>query len=282
MKHINILLLALVALFSFSSCLRDTEWEEQKHGLRIEDLETKKIVEIYSVKTNITMSVLTDTPTKEIKLFTVHLAAKEAASEDIVVSLGTNYDGLAAGISKLPQGEISIPATVTIKAGERDAEVVATIKTGTLSTDPQSIKIGITGVKNPGYIVSGNFGYQRFNFLQRSVYEGTYRYEVLENTAWPQYNVYIAQGAEDYYLSTIDADTVIGYALYGVFGDTDMVMLTFDTTTNKIIDAEWTDWDVWIVNPAESTYDAATKTYQYTMRYGGGSTRVTTKLTRLD
>ena len=280
MKHTFSLLLALVALFSFSSCLRDTEWEEQKHGLRIEDLENKKIIEIYSVKTNVDMSVLADQPTREIKLFTVHLAAKDVASEDIVVSLGTTYEGLAAGVAKFPQAEISVPATVTIKAGERDAEVVGTIKTGKLTADPQSIRIGITGVNNPGYIVSGNYGYQRFNFLQRSVYEGTYRYEVLENLAYPKYDVYIAQGAEDYYLSTVNATTVRGAALYGVFSDE--VEITFDPATNKVVNVVWIDWDVWKVRPEESTYDAATKTYQYTMRYNNGNTRITTKLTRLD
>lgn len=278
MKYTNIALTGLLAIFSLSSCLKDTAWEEQKYGLRIEDLETKKIVEVAGIPTAKNLPVLTDEAVKEVQLFSLNLASKEVAQEDIVVTLEANHTGLSPKVTKFALSDISLPQSVVIKKGERMAPVMAKITTKTLSAEAQYVNVAIKSVSQPGYTISGNHGNMTLNLLQKSVYEGTYRFEVLENTAYPQYNVYIKQGDEDYYLSTVSSTTVNGIALLGVFNDT--FNITFDSATNLVTKVEWVDWNVWSLVPGSSKYDQTTKTYEFAITFSGKVLRY--KLTRLD
>ena len=270
MKHITTLLLALVALFSLSSCLRDTEWEEQVHGLRIEDLETKKIVEIYSVPTSKTVALLADTPTKEVKLFTINLAAKEPAAEDITVSLGTTYEGLSEKQLKFAQSEITVPATVVIKAGTRQVDVIATVNTGSLTADSQTIKVGITGVDKPGYIISGNYQYLTLNFMVMSQWEGVYDVTVYPNPWTAQY-VY-----ENYECYTVTPTVVTAHLLPGVFSNE--MYLEFDPATNTVVAAD-ADFGETV---HDSSYDPATNSWTFTVDFAGLGASIKYTYTRKD
>ena len=275
MNKIYTTLLSLLLLIPLSSCLTDTPWENGKYGLRAEDLETKKILEVKGLSTNRVLSVLTDEPVKEVQLFTVHLAAKDVAQEDIVVKI----KAVAPAKNALAQSEIEVPATVTIKKGERDAPVVAKVKTGTLTSDAKAVKIQIDGANQGGYTVSGNFGAVTLNLLERSAYEGTYKYEILENTIWPKYSVYIAQGAEDYVLKTVSKYTVVGSFLYGVFSD--MAEFSFDPETHVVSKLEVIDWQEFPV--VDSTYDATAKVWKFTAHIPGRpDKKLVYRLTRLD
>ena len=255
MKHITTLLLALVALFSLSSCLRDTAWEEQEHGLRIEDLETKKIIEVYSVPTSKTVALLADTPTKEIKLLTINLAAKEPAAEDITVSLGTTYEGLSEGQLKFAQSEISIPSSVVIKAGTRQVDVMATVNTASLIADPQSIRVGITAVDKPGYIISGNYQYLTLNFMVMSKWEGIYDVKVYAN---PFTGEFVFEELEAY---TITPTKVGSLLLPGVYSNE--MYLIFDDATNTVVGAETPGLGNAVVK--DSSYDEATNSWTFTV-----------------
>lgn len=275
MNKIYTTLLSLLLLIPLSSCLTDTPWENGEYGLRAEDLETKKILEVKGLSTNRVLSVLTDEPVKEVQLFTVHLAAKDVAQEDIVVKI----KAVTPAKNALAQSEIEVPATVTIKKGERDAPVVAKVKTGTLTSDAKAVKIQIDGANQGGYTVSGNFGAVTLNLLERSAYEGRYKYEILENKAWPDYSVYIAQGAEDYVLETVSKYTVVGYLLYGVFND--RAQFSFDPETHAVSKVEVVGWTEFPL--VESTYDAAAKVWQFKVHHPSSAARTLVyKLTRLD
>lgn len=280
MKYTNIALTGLLAIFTLSSCLKDTAWEERKYGLRIEDLETKKIVEVAGIPTEKNLPVLTDEAVKEVQLFSLNLASKEVAQEDIVVTLEANHTGLSPKVTKFALSDISLPQSVVIKKGERMAPVMAKITTKTLSAEAQYVNVAIKSVSQPGYTISGNHGNMALNLLQKSVYEGTYRFEVLENTRWPQYDAHIKQGAEDYYLSTVNATSVTGEFLYGVFGPGIQMVLTFDPKTNVVINAfvEALGGDLPV---SDSSYDATTKAYTFSVAPKAG-TVIRYKLTRLD
>ena len=284
-KYIGFLFL-LAGLLTFQSCLYDEPVENGEYGFTPESMETKKIIEFKGMYKNLgatnirlsTISLLKDQPTKKVTLGKVHLAvASKAAAEDVKVDVKLSHDHIDG--AKFPIDAITLDPVI-IKAGESDAEIKATLKTDYVTVDGSAVKLAL-GTADPDYTISGNFGQMIVTIKERSKYEGTYRYEMLDQNCWGfDLKSGVNNGAEDYYMSTISPTRVICEPIYGYWND--QLILEFDPQTDEIIGCEWLDWDIWSVVKSETSYDPATKTYILSISPNGGKRHVVLKLTRLD
>lgn len=276
------LFLGIVFLaLGITSCLKDDKIDNLEYGIRAKDLEINKIIEFPIISHVKSLPVLVEGVEATVEIGKVHLAAKDAAQEDIVVNLklisdraevlksvryllpnrypATGKDSVPDGdILSFPNDGISIPATVTIPKGNRDAIVTAKIKTDKLKAESAFIRMDIESAQQPGYLVSGNFGQLLLNIKIKSKFEGRYEYACEALGPWPQYLKYVSQG--ETYLSTVSPNKVQLYAINGLFGEGDIVIYEFDDN-NKIVSVEWPTWPATApIKVLESTYDAATKT----------------------
>ena len=232
-KIYGLIVLLLAASVGLTSCLNDTNIEDQKYGLI--NLNTKKIVELPADASHtINLSVLDE----GIKEFTyeVRLAAENPAEEDIVVNLelvsdranvlkavrtylsdsypATGEDSIPdEDILSFPVAGITLPASVTIPKGQRSVALKVKIDTHQFTTDTQFALIQIKSVTNSGYIVSGNFNQLLFSCKVRHPYAGRYvctgTYDDVTNAAFQHAS--IGLGDEEYLidLETVDGSTLI-------------------------------------------------------------------------
>lgn len=190
----RLIMSALLVSAGLTSCLNDDMIDDQKYGLI--NLNANKIIEIPTDASH-TMNIIS--LDKGIKEFTheIRLASEAPAAEDVVVNvevisnsatvikavrsrLSDQYptegdDAISdEDIKMYPTEGISIPASVTIKKGQRSALLSLNIDTHKLIGDAQFILVRVKSVTSPGYIVSGNFGDLLLNMKVMSEYDGTY------------------------------------------------------------------------------------------------------------
>ncbi|HPT43618.1 MAG TPA: hypothetical protein PLH52_07185 [Paludibacteraceae bacterium] len=232
-KIYGLIVLLFAASVGLTSCLNDTNIEDQKYGLI--NLNAKKIVELPADASHtINLSVLDE----GIKEFTyeVRLAAENPAEEDVVVNLeivsdranvlkavrtylsdsypATGEDSIPdEDILSYPVAGITLPASVTIPKGQRSVALKVKIDTHQFTTDTQFALIQIKSVTNSGYIVSGNFNQLLFSCKVRHPYAGRYvctgTYDDVTNAAFQHAS--IGLGDEEYLidLETVDGSTLI-------------------------------------------------------------------------
>jgi hypothetical protein len=165
---------AMLVSVGLTSCLKDDMVDNQEVGLI--NLNANKIIEIpASASHEISLTLLPE-GIKEITLGEVRLAAENPAPEDITVSLTMDSTSkiIDGSLPLFPADKITIPATVTIKKGERSAPLVVNLNTAALQSNPQYIAISISSVDKQGYIISGNFGYVKVNAKIKHKYQGRY------------------------------------------------------------------------------------------------------------
>lgn len=173
-KTYALVMSALFVSVGLTSCLNDNSIDDQEYGLI--DLNANKIIEIPADASHEKSLVLLPEGLKEITIGEVRLAAENAASEDIVVSLTTAKSAEIIGSEHplFPLTGITVPATVTIPKGERSVPLVVKINTSLLESDPQYLAISIASVDKQGYIISGNFDVLKINLKIKHKYEGKY------------------------------------------------------------------------------------------------------------
>jgi hypothetical protein len=173
-KTYALVMSALFVSVGLTSCLNDNSIDDQEYGLI--DLNANKIIEIPADASHEKGLVLLPEGIKEITIGEVRLAAENAASEDIVVSLTTAKSAEIIGSEHplFPLTGITVPATVTIPKGERSVPLVVKINTSLLESDPQYLAISIASVDKQGYIISGNFDVLKVNLKVKHKYEGRY------------------------------------------------------------------------------------------------------------
>lgn len=190
----KIFVTSLILSLGLTSCLKDTNIEDQEYGLI--NLNAKKIVEFKSDASHVSSIISLDEGVKEFN-FEVNLAAENPASEDVVVNfeavtdaasviksvrarLGDQYPATGEDsipdedIKVYPAASVTVPATLTIPKGSRTANLSVKIDTHKLVGDPQFLLLKIKSVNNAGYLVSGNFGDLLLNMKVKSIYDGTY------------------------------------------------------------------------------------------------------------
>lgn len=191
----RLILIFFTAIFAFTSCLNDSAVEDQEYGLI--DLDKDKIIEIPAGGTHMLEITSLDEGIKEF-VREIRLAADQPASEDIVVNLEIISERSAViksvrellsdrypteGENEVPDEDINIypvsgvtiPASVTIKKGERSAPLSIKIDTHILASEAQFIVVKVKSVDKPGYIISGNFGQLLLNMKVKHKYAGRYK-----------------------------------------------------------------------------------------------------------
>lgn len=169
----GLILSAFLFSVGFTSCLNDDMIDDQKYGLI--NLNANKIIEIPAGASHEKSLVLLPEGMKELTIGEVRLAAEDVAAEDIVVKLTTDAkEFLKEGQKAFPVDKIVVPASVTIKKGERSVPLVVTINTAFLESNPLYVPISISSVDNAGYIVSGNFNVLKLNMKVKHKLQGRY------------------------------------------------------------------------------------------------------------
>ncbi len=114
--------------------------------------------------------------------FRVNLSSPWQLDHDLTVTVSLDDDAANKFIAENPGFKLFpsskhdlTTATVTIPAGEREAEVTVNFFTKGLSADDKfMMAISITDVSDPNIIVSGNFGTQYIKVGVYNLYHGTY------------------------------------------------------------------------------------------------------------
>lgn len=171
-KFTRILAFAIIAL-STTSCLKDKGYEDDKYGINVDETESIKIVNIPSTNTTLTVSSPQKTSVATVNLtIPLHLSAKDAANEDLGISLAVDADDAKinsynATIAAAASRYVRMPATgytlnggARIAAGSRDGSTTITLRPSTLPVGRYIIPVSITGVDKSGYTISGNQGYR--------------------------------------------------------------------------------------------------------------------------
>ncbi len=222
-SNIYILFLSLFVTFGLSSCLNDPNIENQDYGMI--NLTANKIIEIPTDATHEISKTLLPSGVADVTIGEVRLAAEAAATEDIVVTLSTAKSDTSAyallkGKELFPLAEITVPATVTIKKGERSAPLVVKVNTDALIPEPQFLAISVKSVDKSGYLISGNFGDLKLGFKLKHKYEGRYLLTgSMEHLPNPALYFHITKlfGDDPYtcQLQTVDGSTLIFYEEMG-------------------------------------------------------------------
>ncbi|MCP9753309.1 DUF1735 domain-containing protein [Ferruginibacter sp. HRS2-29] len=184
-------LLAAAVVVSFTSCLKDKEFDDHVYGHT--GIESGKIIEL-GVYNSLAHEggAAADFVDASIQLSVVNvrLASKEPATEDITVTLDTagtaafieDYnDANDKSVVKLPNSFFTLPATgfkVTIPKGER--EVSFKITTNAINFDPSTtygLYFKLASVDKSGYTLSTNFGSYFTTIGAKNDYDGEYTLE---------------------------------------------------------------------------------------------------------
>ncbi len=186
MKKLNILLFA-AALVSLTSCLKDgnvnlgpgapvsppvIEWSTAQIDDAPKNSNTslyRLYARIYPIGTSINMGLQVD------------LTGSGAAPSDITVGLGVSdaaYTAYVAGVTtipELPAASYTMPPSVTIAKGTRDATVNITLNTTLLDpTKTYYLPVTITSTTYGG--ISGNYGTVIYSVAPANKYDGLYSY----------------------------------------------------------------------------------------------------------
>jgi hypothetical protein len=180
MKKITKILSFAALTLSLSSCLKDKGYDNFTYGLNQEAAESTKVINMLPVSgTNFVTTARTvsrasaagTTPTT-ITL-SIHLSAKEVASENIGVTIASDaarlatYNATLAPASQyvlVPDANYTIAngGVTTIPAGGRDATISVTYTPNNLSATNGrfAIVVSIKSIDKSGYVISGNQQYR--------------------------------------------------------------------------------------------------------------------------
>ncbi|MGY3214235.1 DUF1735 domain-containing protein [Mucilaginibacter sp. HD30] len=181
-KFTKILSFAALTL-SLSSCLKDKGYDEFKYGLNQEAAESYKVINMPVTATTFTVartvsraSAAGSTPTTVT--LPIHLSAKDVASENIAVTIGSDASRLAAYNATLAPASqfvqvadanytIANGGVATIASGSRDATISITYTPNSLSATNGrfAIPVSIKSIDKAGYTISGNQAYRIFTVI---------------------------------------------------------------------------------------------------------------------
>ena len=184
----NILLsITALALLTLTSCLDDsivdtevTRFDEVPYVVDFNEVPNSDgfIVRSFEGTTDPTYAQETS--------FRVNLSSPYQLDEDLTLTV--EYDQVAADayaaenagwVSLDPAKQDLTSVTVTIPAGEREANFTVNFYTEGLSADDQIIAAySITDVNDPDIIISGNYGTQYVRVVVANVFEGSYTADI--------------------------------------------------------------------------------------------------------
>jgi Domain of unknown function (DUF1735) len=245
-----------------TSCLKDKAYQDQQYGMQNTEVkgitlpQSKNLAIAASASDSI--SVATDvnstTATQVISLLVIAAESILAPSEDIQVAVTLKPSLIpSVGYSSLPTGTYSVPATVTIPAGQRTARIPITFSnTSAYSlTAVYALGLSITSATG-GYQIAANRKELVVSFNVKNKYDGNYKMFGYHNRVpytFPYANIPMdmkTSGASSVVFYWIEAGSVghpIGIAPGQVnwYGSTVAPEIIFDPITNLVTNVRNTD-----------------------------------------
>jgi hypothetical protein len=184
----NILLsITALALLTLTSCLDDslvdTEVTRFDEAPDVVDFNEKPNSDGYITRS---FKGTTDPTLAQEASFRVNLSSQYTLDYDLVLTV--EYDQAAADayaaantgwVSMDPAKQDFTSTTVTIPAGEREADFTVNFYTQGLSADDRIVAAyTITDVDDPDVVISGNFGTQYVRVVVANVFEGSYTADI--------------------------------------------------------------------------------------------------------
>ena len=264
MKAIKNILGAAAVAVAFSSCLKDKKIDDQEYGMINHD--KQKIVELAAPPTHVlsnAMDYVNQNVT--VDLATVNIAADQAATEDVVVTLTlANSNSMiadyntanSASVIPLPANFYTVQGSglvVTVPKGSRMAAVQAVINS--INFDPSTtygLGFTIASVDKQGYTISGTFQKVLVLFSAKNRYDGHYNlfFKMLDwdaahgisnqAIAWPAaYGIeLVTTGGNTVKMFSPGHGAFIHVAMTSALGPTGFGVtepkFTFDLATNKM------------------------------------------------
>jgi Domain of unknown function (DUF1735)/Domain of unknown function (DUF4361) len=274
MRHIKYgkYIIAMVLLFSFSSCLK----KDDIPNLSKVDPVIEFPIGGPGLLRNTLAAFSTDVVDTVIAL---NIASPDPLDRDITVTIkndpavvaayntanGTTYEAPSATQVEIPNTQI------TIKAGYRVGKVRVKVKFPQFDPN-KSYMLGLSIVDAPGMIISGNFGKFLWAFVVRNPYEGQYQ-ETGQITLYNGATVGSGVAAVRTFNRPIAATTVNGVTLQTLIADLGNFMnLTINSVTNNVTVSPGSTNSFTIVeNNGSCTYNPATKTLVLNFRYFNGA-----------
>lgn len=187
---LNTLFIAVLA-FAFSSCLKDKGFENYEYGINDPDTQPPGIgfprgsAAKYSVGIN-----LASTPQAITGAVYVNLESGSPAPADIKITLINNTTTLlnayntanGTSILPLPTNLYTLPLTLTIPAGARNAEVPITVSDASALDPNKSYAVGVTiSAVEGGYIIAQNLKNLLIEIGLKNKYDGRYNLKGVHN-----------------------------------------------------------------------------------------------------
>ncbi|RZK98307.1 MAG: DUF1735 domain-containing protein, partial [Pedobacter sp.] len=169
----------LIAIFALSvsilnvGCLKDKGFEDEKYGIQIK--ETKGVSFPESSSSPKAVALVSSTTLQTAKVG-VTLESAEPAASDVTVNITVN-NALATsmGLTAVPGTAVNIPATITIPAGQRMAELVVSFPNATVLDPNKKYGIGLSiSSATGGYKVSSNLKDLVLSISIKNKYDGVY------------------------------------------------------------------------------------------------------------
>jgi hypothetical protein len=152
----------ILLAFTFSSCLKDKNIEDQKYGLKgLEDID---LVELTGAPARRVSLISSNTDTS-FNIVTVHLNSESPAAHDITVTLSQDA-ALLDAYNEENGTDYQIPPssaytldnlTVTIPKGSREASVKISTKSANLAGAEYAFPFTIVSISDPNYVLSKNY-----------------------------------------------------------------------------------------------------------------------------
>jgi Domain of unknown function (DUF1735) len=300
MKKI-LLSFSIAVLLLSTGCLKDKAYEDQQYGMantevkgitlpQSKNLAIGKVADdSISVKTDVNST----TSSQVISLLVVAAESILAPTEDIqiTVALKPSLIPVTGGYASLPAGTYSVPTTVTIPAGKRNAVIPITFSnTSTYSlTSVYALALSITSATG-GYQIAANRKDLVVTFNVKNKYDGNYKLSGYHNRVpytFPYVDVPMdmkTSGASSvvfYFIEVGDLGHPIGDGPGSInwYGNTVAPEIIFDPVTNVVTNIRNTNAagpPITLFTGAgsyPSRYDASTKTIYACWNYNGNPLR---------
>jgi Domain of unknown function (DUF1735) len=286
-NYIKIAIVSFTAMALFSSCLKDSRYVDFAGSPNV--IEFPAVANLGQLQTIAVTAAATPTATNPIL---VNLASPTVSKSPITVKFKIDPAALAAynaanttAYIALPPADYTSNLSVTIPAGQREANLVVNINSALINIDSVNYVIPVT-ISDPGTgnIISGNYQTALVNVLIKNIYDGTYSINGNAVRLPAVAGDPLAGNFSGFTQSLPTAGkTTNGFAPIwatgGQAGGVAGTTLTIDPVTNKVTVASSGNATLANAPAYNNRYDPATKTYYISYVWSGGNRAETDTLT---
>lgn len=296
-KFLKTLPLLAIIVLAMAGCLKDKGFEDNEYGIKNPDASPPAVGFANGKESRSSRAISADATPQTIS-FVINYTGAAAPTSDVVVNITVDNSIVTAyntangtNIVIPPAGSVTIPATVTIPAGQRFVTLDIVIPTAVVLNPNNQYGIGlrITGASD-GVAIAGNLKQVLVAINIKNKYDGNYRMNGYHNRTpytFPYINIpmdMVTSGPSSVLFYWVEAASVghpIGTAPGAVswYGPTVAPEVTFDPTTNVVTTVTNSDPAGPVITlftgagSFPSRYDPATKTIYVCWNYNNNPLR---------